>query len=162
MRIDDISVVVHACTAVLPLGLADDELYDEKRRTRGSFQSSTPFALTENEAVMRVMQLLSHTGNDPAIPTDEVNAVMVALVIGGILQDHISFSPSGQTTFLTETLHAAGITASIAAHLLSSGDSVPCLNIWRQSCLRSSSLSSPACNCRQTLLGLWWSLKSSR
>jgi hypothetical protein len=86
---------------------------------------STGYSYTEHEAVVRVMQLLSYTGSDPAIPMAEVNAIMVALGNGGILHDNIPSSSSGQTTFLTATLHAAGITADNAALLLSSGGPVP-------------------------------------
>jgi hypothetical protein len=86
---------------------------------------STGYCYTEHEAVVRVMQLLSYTGSDPAIPMAEVNAIMVALGNGGILHENIPSSSSGQTTFLTATLHAAGITADNAALLLSSGGPVP-------------------------------------
>jgi hypothetical protein len=50
---------------------------------------------------------------------------MVALGNGGILHDNILSSSSGQTTFLTATLHAAGITADNAALLVSTGGPVP-------------------------------------
>jgi hypothetical protein len=71
------------------------------------------------------MQLLSYTGEDPAIPMAEVNAIMVALGNGGILHDNIPSSSSGQTTFPTTTLHAASITEDNAALLFSSGGHVP-------------------------------------
>jgi len=89
---------------------------------------SSQFSFTEHEAIIRVMQLLSHTGSDPTIPMEEVNAIMVALGNGGILHSNVPSTSSGQTTFLTATLHAAGITADHAALLLSSGWPVPAQN----------------------------------
>jgi hypothetical protein len=107
------------CTALLPCVWA----VDGPPTAQGG--PSTVFSYTENEAVIRGMQLLSYTGDDPAIPMAEVNAIMVALGNGGILHDNIPSSLSGQTTFLTATLHAAGITADNAALLVSTGGPVP-------------------------------------
>jgi hypothetical protein len=54
------------CTALLPCVWA----VDDPPPAQGG--PSTEFCFTENEAVIRVMQLLSYTGDDPAIPMAEV------------------------------------------------------------------------------------------
>jgi len=69
-----------------------------------------PFKFTEQEAVMRVVQLLGHKGEKILI--EEVIALLVALGNGPILHQDVPSTSSGHTSFLTTMLQAAGITAS--------------------------------------------------